>query len=110
MTLSTKEQRQLLLTRKLELLSRRTAIHDDVSQKNRPDEHGGEEQAVAKNNDDVLDSLDLAAKAEIERIDGALQRIENGTYTECTNCGKHINPERLHAVPDADLCIECASG
>ena len=109
MILSTDQQRQQLLTKKLELLSRRTAIHDDVAQKNRPDEHGNEEQAVAKNNDDVLDSLDLAAKTEIERINWALERIENGTYTECANCGSSINPERLHAVPDTDRCIECAS-
>jgi RNA polymerase-binding protein DksA len=41
-------------------------------------------------------------------IDGALQRIEDGTYGICTNCGKPIGQERLEALPWAELCIDCA--
>ena len=41
-------------------------------------------------------------------IDAALQRIEDGTYGTCTNCGKPIGEERLEALPWADLCIDCA--
>ena len=41
-------------------------------------------------------------------IDDALQRIEDGTYGICTNCGKSIPPERLEALPWAQLCIDCA--
>lgn len=41
-------------------------------------------------------------------IDAALQRIEDGTYGTCTNCGRPIGAERLEARPWADLCIDCA--
>jgi DnaK suppressor protein len=41
-------------------------------------------------------------------IDTALQRIEDGTYGTCTNCGKSISPERLEALPWTTLCIDCA--
>jgi RNA polymerase-binding protein DksA len=44
----------------------------------------------------------------LEEIDAALQRIEEGTYGICTNCGKPIQPERLEALPWAQLCIDCA--
>lgn len=37
----------------------------------------------------------------------ALQRIEEGTYGQCTNCGNLIMPERLEALPSAELCIDC---
>jgi len=37
----------------------------------------------------------------------ALQRIEDGTYGQCTNCGEFILPERLEALPSAPLCINC---
>lgn len=37
----------------------------------------------------------------------ALQRIEDGTYGQCTNCGEYILPERLEALPTAPLCINC---
>jgi RNA polymerase-binding protein DksA len=43
----------------------------------------------------------------LAEIDAALQRIENGTYGVCTNCGKQIAPERLEARPWATLCIDC---
>jgi RNA polymerase-binding protein DksA len=40
-------------------------------------------------------------------IDAALQRIENGTYAKCVNCGAPIPEERLEAMPWATLCIDC---
>jgi RNA polymerase-binding transcription factor len=43
----------------------------------------------------------------LESIDAALQRIENGTYGKCVNCGAQIPEERLEAMPWATLCIEC---
>jgi RNA polymerase-binding protein DksA len=43
----------------------------------------------------------------LEAIDAALQRIEDGTYGKCVNCGAQIPEERLEAMPWATLCIEC---
>ena len=43
----------------------------------------------------------------LAEIDAALERIEDGTYGICTNCGKQIAPERLEARPWATLCIDC---
>jgi DnaK suppressor protein len=40
-------------------------------------------------------------------IDAALQRIEEGTYGKCVNCGAPIPEERLEAMPWATLCIDC---
>lgn len=37
----------------------------------------------------------------------ALKRIDEGTYGRCTNCGNFITPERLEALPSAELCIDC---
>jgi len=43
----------------------------------------------------------------LAQIDAALQRIEQGTYGTCTNCGREIRIERLEATPWASLCIDC---
>ena len=43
----------------------------------------------------------------LAEIDAALERIDDGTYGICTNCGKEIPPERLEARPWATLCIDC---
>src|ERR687888_1291177 len=40
-------------------------------------------------------------------IDAALQRIEEGSYGTCTNCGRQIAPERLEARPWGTPCIDC---
>ena len=42
----------------------------------------------------------------LTEIDGALQRIEDGTYGLCERCGQPIGGERLEALPWATLCIE----
>jgi len=41
-------------------------------------------------------------------IDGALGRIEDGTYGKCTKCGAEIPSARLEAYPWAALCIDDA--
>jgi RNA polymerase-binding protein DksA len=43
----------------------------------------------------------------LAEIDGALRRIDDGSYGVCTNCGNEILPERLEARPWATLCIDC---
>ena len=43
----------------------------------------------------------------IEKIDFALQRLEEGTYEKCASCGKDIPIERLMAKPSASLCVDC---
>ena len=40
-------------------------------------------------------------------VDGALDRIREGTFGECIACGTEINPKRLEAVPWTRHCIEC---
>ena len=43
----------------------------------------------------------------LTEIDGALDRIENGTYGVCQRCGNSIGEERLESLPWATLCIDC---
>jgi RNA polymerase-binding protein DksA len=43
----------------------------------------------------------------LEQVEDALERINKGIYGKCKDCGKDISVERLHALPYAELCIEC---
>jgi len=40
-------------------------------------------------------------------VETALQRIREGEFGECVNCGNEINPKRLEAVPWTRYCIAC---
>ena len=48
------------------------------------------------------------SRAELEKVDAALRKVEDGTYGACASCGKAIGAERLEAIPWAPLCIDCA--
>ena len=50
--------------------------------------------------------LEENAEHLLSEIDAALARIDDGTYGECSVCGRPIGAERLEAVPYATLCIE----
>ncbi len=52
-------------------------------------------------------TLEDNAEAVLTAIDAALRRIDDGTYGTCQRCGKPIAPERLEALPYAELCIDC---
>jgi RNA polymerase-binding transcription factor len=43
----------------------------------------------------------------LDRIRAALQRLEQGLYGRCTECGEDIPAARLRAVPFAVRCVEC---
>ena len=45
----------------------------------------------------------------VGKIKEALERIENGTYGICEECGEEISEGRLEARPVTMLCIECKS-
>ncbi len=43
----------------------------------------------------------------IKKVNEALERIEEGTFGECEECGEDIELRRLEARPTATLCVGC---
>ncbi len=48
-------------------------------------------------------------RQELEAIEEALQRLENGSYGLCEVCGQPIEPRRLEIMPETPLCRACMS-
>jgi len=48
-------------------------------------------------------------KEALADVEAALQRVEDGTFGQCSRCGQPIAEARLEAMPAAPLCIKCAS-
>lgn len=67
-----------------------------------------EEQAIQRENEEVLTSLDNSLNQEYGEITKALVRIETGDYGTCEACGTAISDARLDALPQTGLCIKCA--
>lgn len=64
---------------------------------------------VATDNYDREFSLGLAGNEQkiLNRIDAALDKIEDKTFGLCETCNKKISKVRLKAVPYAELCVPC---
>ena len=103
------EIRQQLVAKRQELLQRVSEIQKDLHYENTPIEKDFEEQAVQKENAEVLSALDAEGRVTLLKIDHALQRIEAGNYDICAMCDTRIPIERLRAMPYTELCIDCAA-
>ncbi len=95
-----------LEARLAELQQRLVRIEGELEQ---PASDNFSEQAVEREDEEVLEDLGAAGLQEIRRIEAALDRIHQGTYGICANCGDPIGEERLDVVPAAPLCRDCAS-
>ena len=65
------------------------------------------ETATATLDREIDYTLEENSEHVLSEIEGALKRIEEGTYGTCVNCGKPIAEDRLVAIPWATYCIDC---
>lgn len=57
---------------------------------------------------DMQNSLTIHEKVKLDKIENALDKIENGTYGVCEQCHKKIDEDRLDIVPETSICAQCA--
>lgn len=46
-------------------------------------------------------------KTMLDEVDAALDRVAEGTYGTCADCGNEIGAERLEFRPESILCVHC---
>lgn len=103
------ERIRTMLTERREALSRRARhLQSDRRHERAALDPDSGEQAVERENDEVLDGLDTHVRAEIESIDRTLARIAAGTFGTCASCASPVDGRRLEALPTAELCLACA--
>ncbi len=68
-----------------------------------------------KREEEANEALEMEKRAALEKrikeqmvdVERALHKFEEGTYGSCDVCGQAIDPERLEALPQANLCMNC---
>lgn len=78
----------------------------DTRYPNREDGDKDEEADEVQEYDNKL-SLEYSLELKLKDVNMALEKIENGTYGICENCGKKIDKKRLLACPEAKTCLKC---
>jgi DnaK suppressor protein len=53
----------------------------------------------------IVESL----KDQLDGVDAALRKVDEGTYGICSSCGKPISDARLEGKPESIYCIDCQS-
>ena len=75
------------------------------------EERGDKDEDNAVEVAEYQDSISLERNLEInlEKINSALSKIEDGSYATCDSCGNDIEEARLMAYSEATQCISCTS-
>lgn len=99
--------RKRLETRQQEL--RRTVTRTEQDGRTADDEATQDiaDRAASSYNKEFLFHQSNNDRQLLNMVEGALNRIREGSFGECIACGKEINPKRLDAVPWTRHCIEC---
>lgn len=71
-------------------------VHVPGEDNKEPSEGLDKELALEQNEEEIYDA-----------INAALQRIDEGTFGNCTACGAAIAAERLEALPWTAYCVSC---
>lgn len=76
----------------------------------RPFDIGDEgDRADTERTHEVSILLSVWDKEKLLAIDEALEKVREGTYGVCEECGDEIRSGRLKAMPLARLCVPCQS-
>lgn len=97
--------RETLLARRSEILARIAGIDDRLDE---PEDKDREDAATQTEDDQMLMTLGDMERAEVARIDAALDRIRQGSWGTCVKCGDDIEPKRLELLPETPFCVSCA--
>lgn len=75
-------------------------IHEEYGNS---DEENSDEIEDEIQNESLLNTLN----SQLENIDKAIEKVENGSYGKCESCGNPIEEKRLEFNPEATLCSVC---
>ena len=99
---------------KQDLLKKRQALMDEVQAKYAASREIGETNVpdladVSSNaySREMLLNLSEAHHRQMQDIDAALLRLDEGEYGVCAECGEDISPRRMEVRPFSRYCIDC---
>jgi len=81
----------------------------------RPTEVRREGSPFGKREEEATESFEFEKRLAVEKqirdhlaeVAHALSKFEKGTYGLCDSCSQPIAPDRLEALPQASLCVNC---
>jgi DnaK suppressor protein len=101
------EFRRRLWEQRRDLLRTLAATDDELATLEAHQAGAVVEDAATQTVGAILSRLEGQQKHELDEIEDALTRLENGTFGICQNCDGAIPLARLRAMPAARHCLDC---
>ncbi len=100
------------------LEAERKRLNDELAQLSAnayPQDERREGSPFGKREEEATEALELEKRLALEKdirdklveIEQSLAKIDEGSYGKCDQCGQDIEPGRLEALPQANLCLSC---
>lgn len=88
---------------------------EQLKAQTRPPTERREGSPFGKREEEATEAFELEKRLALEKrltdaladVEHALNKWEVGTYGLCDQCGQAIEPARLEALPQANLCLSC---
>jgi len=96
--------KQELIERKYDLDKKLTQLNEKVTDEREMDPA---DQAASSTMEQLNSSFQNTELDEYRNIEIALNKIEDGTYGACIDCGEPIPDKRLKLYPNAARCLQC---
>ena len=103
--------RERLLALRARLQGDVTQMADNALKESKTNSMPTDMAEVGTGNFDQEFTLSLlgSGRTALAQIEAAIERIEDGSYGRCEECGEQISKTRLDAIPYAAQCVRCAS-
>ena len=98
--------KQKLLQKRRDLQANIASLEDEARDSGEAEVRDTTDDATAAQGTSESLQEDAIESETLIQVEDALQRIEDGTYGKCSDCGRPIEPARLEAVPWAAYCLE----
>lgn len=83
-----------------------SSMRDSIGELSLYDNHPGDVASELFERSKDLSLVDNA-RIELEKINDALDKIKQGSYGYCDECGYEIDIERLEVLPETTKCVKC---
>ena len=97
--------KKLLIKRKRELEEKLALMAKEKFSDNQVQDPG--DQAISSTMELLRTSFQSTEIKEYNRIVRALEKIEDGSYGTCVDCGNPVSEKRLKSFPNAERCLIC---
>ena len=99
--------KKILLKEREDIIGEVKQIHESSKEMGQDGIQDIGDEAANIYNKQILLSLSENERVRLQDVDEALDRIANGTYGTCEECGGPISLKRLEVRPVAKYCVPC---